>query len=50
MDTAQKIISVKEQKFATKAPKHQISPKPLVRFGVLVLWWQKRMKNLKQLT
>jgi hypothetical protein len=50
MDTAPKIISVKEQEFATKALKHQISPKALMQFGVLAFWWQKRMKNLKQLT
>jgi hypothetical protein len=36
--------------FATKTLKHQISPKTFVQFGALVFWWQKRMKNLKQLT
>jgi hypothetical protein len=50
MDTATKIISVKEQESATKALRHQISPKALVQFGVLVFWRQKRIKNLKQLT
>jgi hypothetical protein len=50
MDTASPNNKPGRTRFATKALKHQISPKALVQFGVLAFWWQKRTKNLKQLT
>jgi hypothetical protein len=47
MDTAPQNNKFRRTRFDTKTPRHQISPKALVHFGVLVFWWQKKATYIR---